>query len=103
MIGTFLIIIGALLLAGYISKGVSGLITFRLPVLHCSIPQSLPPPVMASVELESTRPVSEAGVPSAASLLFADSPGSLAAEPRMSLVGTSGAGSERDWRSASEG
>lgn len=43
MIGTFLIIIGALLLAGYISKGVSGLITFLLRVLHClPIPQSLP-------------------------------------------------------------
>lgn len=43
MIGTFLIIIGALLLAGYISKGVSALITLLLGVLPCSpVPQSPP-------------------------------------------------------------
>lgn len=43
MIGTFLIIIGALLLAGYISKGVSGLLVLLLRVLQCSpVPPTLP-------------------------------------------------------------
>lgn len=83
MIGTFLIIIGALLLAGYISKGVSGLITLLLWVLHClPIPQSLSWTIMFSVEIQSKRPVSKKVIPSTAWLVF-DSPVSLAAGPSV--------------------
>lgn len=84
MIGTFLIIIGALLLAGYISKGVSGLITLLLQVLYC-LP--LPKPartIMFSVEIQRKRPVNKKVIPLPATLVFAKRPAPLAVESFIS-------------------
>lgn len=84
MIGTFLIIIGALLLAGYISKGVSGLITLLLQVLYC-LP--LPKPartIMFSAEIQRKRPVNKKVIPFPATLVFANRPAPLAVESFIS-------------------
>ena len=70
MIGTFLIIIGALLLAGYISKGVSGLITSLFEFCIVCPYQSLPRTIISVQKLGT---ISKKVIPSTAAAVFADS------------------------------